>query len=114
MAETSPTPNEAMESSDREQAEVAPGGSGMAFVVGMGEVTEECLIAAFDEDHFLIVVDLPQLDLDNLSRGGLPVAADKTGFNRQLAMAAVDQHQQLYAPWASVVKKRIQCRADSS
>jgi hypothetical protein len=36
MAETSSTPSEAMVSSDREQADVALGGSGMAFVVGMG------------------------------------------------------------------------------
>jgi hypothetical protein len=35
MAETSSTPSEAMESSEREQADVAPGGSGIAFIVGM-------------------------------------------------------------------------------
>ncbi len=69
------------------------------------------LVGAFDQDHFFIVVNLPQLDLDDFPGGRLHMAADKAGLDGQLAMAAVDQHQQLYAPRPAVVKKRVERRA---
>src|SRR3984957_16791480 len=70
------------------------------------------LVAAFNQDHFFVVVDLPQLDLDDFTVCGLHMAADKAGLDGQFAMAAVDQHQQLYAPGAAMVKERVQRRAN--
>ena len=66
------------------------------------------LICAFDEDHLFVAVNLLQLDLDNLAVGGLHVPADETGLDGQLAMAAVDEHQQLYPPRPAMVKERVQ------
>ena len=113
MAETSSTPSEVTESKDREQSRLGGlggatrTGSGMALV-GVIWACGRRLVAAFDEDHFLVVVDLPQLDLNDLAGGSLHMPAHETGLNRQLTMTAVDQHQQLYAPRTAVVKERIQ------
>ena len=82
----------------------------LAGMVGCGQA----LFVAFDQDHLLVVVDLPQLDLDDLAGCGLHVPADETGLDGQLAMTAVDQHQQLYAPRTAMVKERVQRRAYGS
>ena len=40
--------------------------------------------------------------------GGLDDAADEAGFDRQLAVAAVDQHQQRHARGPAVVEQRVE------
>src|SRR5579859_6969684 len=79
-----------------------------------GPVARVRLISAFDQDHFFVVVDLPELDLDNFPGCGLHMASDKTGLDGRLAMATVNQHQQLYSPRAAVVKESVQGSADGS
>ena len=44
--------------------------------------------------------------------GGLHGAADVPRFDRQFAMAAVDQHQQLHDGRTAVIEQRIERRAD--
>src|SRR5947207_12210725 len=51
----------------------------------------------FHQQHLFHTVDLLELDLDNLGVGSLDGAADVARFDGQLAMAAVDEYQQLYA-----------------
>jgi hypothetical protein len=74
---------------------------------GVHDGMRKILIGAFDQDHLFVVIDLPQLDLDDLASGGLHMAANKAGLDRQFSMPAVDQHQQLYAAGPAVVKERI-------
>ena len=45
----------------------------LAGMMGCGQA----LIAAFDQDHFFVVVDLPQLDLDDLAGCGLHMPTTK-------------------------------------
>src|SRR5258708_22920718 len=61
----------------------------------------------FHKQNFVDVVDFNELHFDHFVHGGLHAAADKGGFDRQLAMAAVDQHEQLYAARASVEEERV-------
>ena len=49
----------------------------------------------------------------SMSRG-LHHAADEARFDGQLAMAAVDQHQQLHARRAAVVEQRVERGADGA
>ena len=46
--------------------------------------------------------------------GGLHGAADEPGFDRQLAVAAIDQHQQLHARRAAVIEQRVERGADGA
>ena len=46
------------------------------------------------------------------SVGGLHGAADVARFDGQLAVAAVDQHQQLHARRAPVIEQRVERGAD--
>src|ERR1700683_1623763 len=71
-------------------------------------LAKNALICAFDEDHLFVAVNLLQLDLDDLAVGGLYMAAHEAGLDGQLAMAAIDQHQQLYAPRPAMIKERVQ------
>ena len=67
-----------------------------------------------DQQHLLSLVDFFELDFDDLVVGGLHAAAHKARFDRKLAVAAVDQHQQLHARRASVVEQRIQGGANGA
>ena len=49
----------------------------------------------------------------SMSRG-LHHAPDEAGLDGQLAMAAVDQHQQLHARRAAVIEQRVERRADGA
>src|SRR6266481_3822692 len=64
------------------------------------------------EQDFLGVVDFGEFDLDDFVHGGLHEAADEGGFNRQLTVAAVDQHAQLNPAGTPVGEKGIECCAD--
>src|SRR5580698_3346378 len=61
----------------------------------------------FHQQDFLGAVDLAKFDLNNLIFGGLHSSSDECGFNRQLAMAAVDQHTQLEASGTAHAKQRV-------
>jgi hypothetical protein len=92
----------------------------MALIAVMGWGQPGCghcgawLIGAFDEDHF----SSPSISRSLTSTISRAVVCTcrptKAGLDRQLAMAAVDQHQQLYAPRPAVVKERVQRRAYGS
>ena len=51
------------------------------------------------QHHFIPIVALLQADLDALLRRGRQILADVVGLDGKLAVAAVDQHDQLNAAW---------------
>jgi hypothetical protein len=50
------------------------------------------LLDSFDEHYPVLSIDFLEADLDNLLGARLHSPADKTRFDRKLAMPAVDQH----------------------
>ena len=63
---------------------------------------------------FSMLVDLLELHFDDFVVGGLHHAPDELGFDGQLAVAAVDQHQQVHARRAAVIEQRIERGADGA
>src|SRR5262249_26221108 len=61
------------------------------------------------KQDLLAGINLEQLYLNNLTRGGLHCAPNKDRFDRQFAMPAINQHAQLNAAWTSVIEQSIQC-----
>ena len=59
-------------------------------------------------------VDFLKLHFDDFVVGGLHHAADIARFDGQLAMAAIDQHQQLHARRPSLVEQRVERGADGA
>ena len=66
------------------------------------------------QEHLLDAVDLLELHLDDLRVRGLHHAPDEAGLDGQLAMAAVDQRQQLHPRRAPVIEQRVESRADGA
>src|SRR3954447_13462016 len=64
------------------------------------------------EQNLVDLVDLDELHLDALVARGRQVLADVVGADRQLAVAAVDEHGKLHARRAAVVEERLDRRAD--
>ena len=64
------------------------------------------------EQDLVDLVHLDELHLDALGAGGRQVLADVVGADRQLAVAAVDDHGELDARGAAVVEERLDRRAD--
>src|SRR5581483_6980382 len=62
----------------------------------------------FLDDHPVLAIVLAQEDLDGLPPGGRQVLAHVVGADRQLAVAAVDQHGQLDHARAAQVDQRVQ------
>ena len=60
----------------------------------------------------LFVVDLREFYFDNFIVCSLHGAADEGGFDWQLAVAAIDQHAELYPARASVIEQCVQCSAN--
>jgi hypothetical protein len=69
---------------------------------------------AFDEKHFFDAVDFLELHFDNFDVGGLDDAADKFSFDRELAVPAVDEDEELDARGTAVVEKGVQCGANGA
>ena len=67
---------------------------------------------ARDEQDGVDLVHLDELHLDPLAAGGRQVLADVVGPDRQLAVAAVDEHGELDARGPAVVEQRLDRRAD--
>src|SRR4051812_4429353 len=63
---------------------------------------------ALHQQHLLAGIDLLELDLDDLVVGGLHHSPYVLRLHRQLAMSAIDQHQQLHLAGATVVEERIE------
>ncbi len=63
---------------------------------------------------FLDLVDFLELHFDDLVVGGLHGAADEARLDGQLAVAPVDQHQQLHAGRAAVIEQRVQGGPDGA
>ena len=60
------------------------------------------------QQHLFHAVDLLELHFDDLDVGGLHRAADEARLDRQFAVAAIDQHQQLHARRTAVVEQRVE------
>src|SRR5205823_62388 len=60
-----------------------------------------------DEQDSVDLVDLDELHLDALVARGRQVLADVVGTDRQLAVAAVDEHRELDAVGPPVVEERL-------
>src|SRR5882762_10339422 len=69
---------------------------------------------SLDQQHFFGLVGLLKFYFDDFVVGGLHGAADETGFDRQLAVAAIDQHQQLHPRRAAMIEQRIERGPDSA
>src|ERR1039457_2627386 len=59
-------------------------------------------------------IDLLELDFNDLDIAGLHLAPDEARLDRQFAVSAVDQHQQLHPGRAAVVEQRVQRGADGA
>src|SRR5919202_5155439 len=64
------------------------------------------LFARRDQEHLVDLVHLEELHLDALLPRGREVLADVVGPDRQLAVAAVDEHGELDAGGAAIVEER--------
>src|SRR6266700_898516 len=71
-----------------------------------------CLLWCGNEQNAVDLVHLDELHLDSLVAGGRKVLADVVGTDRQLAVAAVDEHRQLDAVGSAVVEERLDPGAD--
>src|SRR6266568_3932760 len=63
------------------------------------------LLGIGDQKHPVDLVDLDELDLDALVARGRQVLADVVGADRQLAVAAIDEHGKLDAVGTAVVEE---------
>src|SRR5947209_5634120 len=68
------------------------------------------LAASSNEQRVRVLawIDFIELDLNDFVLRGLHLPSHECGFNGQLAMSAIDQHQQLHATRASVVKEGVE------
>src|SRR5579885_1312056 len=67
-----------------------------------------------DQQNFLGGVDLVEFHFDDLVRGGLHPPAGVTGLNGQLAMAAINQNQQLHARGPAVIEQGVERGPDGA
>src|SRR3989442_12256519 len=65
-----------------------------------------------DQEDAVDLVDLDELHLDALVARGREVLADVVGADRELSVAAVDEHRELDARRAAVVEQRLDRGAD--
>ena len=65
-----------------------------------------------DEEHAVALVDLDELHLDALFAAGGQVLSDVVGADRQLAVAAVDEHGELHARRPPELEQRVDRGAD--
>src|SRR2546430_83944 len=63
---------------------------------------------SLDQQHFFGLVDFLKFHFDDLVVGGLHGAADEPRFDGQLAVAAIDQDQQLHPRRAAMIEQRIE------
>ena len=66
------------------------------------------------QQHFLRIVDLGQLDLDDFIHRCLTNATHEGSFNREFAVATIDQYAELHAPRAAMRKQRVHGCADGT
>ena len=74
----------------------------------------EILVGELDEENLFVVVDLTEFDLNDLAARGRDGAADEAGFDGKLAMAAVDEDEQLHALGAALVEESVECGTDGA
>src|SRR5919197_2885823 len=72
----------------------------------------EGLLWCGDEQDAVDLVHLDELHLDAIVARGRKVLADVVGADRQLAVAAVDDHGELVPVGSAVVEERLDRRAD--
>jgi hypothetical protein len=66
------------------------------------------------EKDFVALATLDKVDVDIIIRRGRHIFSDEIGFDRQLPVAAVNQHGQLDAAGAAEIIERIQGGADGA
>ena len=66
------------------------------------------------DDHFIRAIDFLQPHLNALLQRRRQILADVVGFDRQLAMTAIDQHDELNRARPAEVNQRIERRPGSS
>jgi hypothetical protein len=71
-------------------------------------------VYAFDDEHLLILIDFTQLYFNNFAAAGLHGSSYEGSLNGKFAMPAIDQSKQLYAAWAPMIEKRIECSPDGA
>src|SRR5579875_3186021 len=69
---------------------------------------------AFDEDDLLVAVDFAELNFDDLALGGGDGASDEGGLDGELAVAAIDEDEELDAAGAPVVEEGVESGADGA
>src|SRR5919198_4018489 len=70
------------------------------------------LLGVGDQQDAVDLVDFDELHLDALVARGREVLADVVGTDRQLAVAAVDEHGELDPVGTAVVEQRLDCGAN--
>src|SRR2546425_3964800 len=71
-------------------------------------------LLSLHDQHFILAVQFSHLHLDHLFRVGGNRLADHVGVDRQLAMAAVDEHGEHHRLRTSEIDESIQRRADGA
>jgi hypothetical protein len=74
--------------------------------------TFEKLVGKLDEENLFVAIDLTELNLDDFAARGGDGTANEAGFNGKLAMAAVDEHEQLHALGSALVEEGIEGSTD--
>ena len=65
-------------------------------------------------EHLLVVVDFLQLDFDNLALRGGDGTAHKRCLDGQLAMTAIDEHQELDAAGTAMIEEGVEGGANGA
>ena len=89
-------------------------GSRAAYVCRERPVSEARSVDEFYEDDLFVVVDFAELDFDDFAREVGTVRPMKRGFDGQLAVAAVDEDEELDALGAAVVEEGVEGGADGA
>src|SRR5882757_1575525 len=77
-------------------------------LISIGQLSVRSVFDSFNQQHFLLFINLLKLHFYDFTATGLHHAANVTRLNREFAMSPVNQHQQLYTRGAAVIKKGIQ------
>src|SRR5205807_8111164 len=87
---------------------------GEGWRIGNGDSPLNSCGDLFDQEHLLARIDLLQFYLDDFILRSLDCASDKRSFDGQLAVSAIDEHEQLHAARASMVEEGIERGANGA
>src|SRR5206468_1155145 len=102
-------PTSATERCSTERSEPAAYGEGVEAACSvMG------LVGELDQQDLLLAVDFVELDLDDLTAGGGDHPAGEGGLDGELAVSAVDEHEELDGSGTAVVEESVKGGADGA